>query len=152
MKRWTLMLTVLCLFVCAVCFAAEGDSEIGKTIDWIWMTLFKALAVVISGLVMKALSKLARKYNIELGEKREALATEAALKAIGYAEEWARKRVKIDKLKVKSEEKFDKAVKVLADKIPMLTEDMARELVVSSLPRFRAMGDERLAALLKGKG
>ncbi len=146
MKRQILMMVIALVLVCTVAYA--GDSEIGKTIDWAWATLMKALAVVIVGLIMNAVKKLAEKYGVELTEKREAMIEGAALKAIGYAEEWAHKKVDLDKVKVRADEKFSKAVRKLTDKVPFLTEEMARTAIVSNLPKFRAMAGAKIDTLV----
>lgn len=149
MKRWTMVLIFALLIVCVPALAEE--SQIGQTIDWAWASLMKALSVVVVGLIMKAVKKLTDKYGIEMTEKKEAMIEAAAVRAIGYAEEWAHKKVDLDRVAVRADEKFSKAVRKLTDKVPFLTEEMARTAIVSNLPKFRAMADVKIAALLKEK-
>ncbi len=139
-KSWAWMLTVLLVFVCVVAVADEASSEIEKTIDFVW----HAVGLMLAGFVTKLLLKLAKKYGIEVNEKQKETLSGYVTDAVTYADEWARKKVKLDKLTVKSIEKFDKAVEKLSEKVPYLTEDKARDLIVSALPRVRALIESRL--------
>ena len=68
--------------------------------------------------------------------------------AIAYVDEWAAKKVK-DKITVTSTDKFNRAVKKLVEKVPFLTEEKARDLVVSGLPKFRALIESKVARIGK---
>lgn len=136
-KNWLWMIVVVLVMVATVAYADDTSSEIGKTIDSIWSYLWKVIGIALAGLVAKAISKLANKYGIELSETRNQQISDYTIHAIGYAEEWAAKKIK-DKVKISSEDKFDKAVEKLSDKVPYLTEAQIREWVISTLPKFRA--------------
>ena len=148
MKRWFWMISVVLIFVCAVAFADDADAEIGKTIDTIWTNLFYVIGVVLAGFVTKCLSKLASKYGVELKDKQKEQIAGYTQDAIAYADEWATKKIK-DKITVKSTDKFNRAVKKLCEKVPFLTEEKARDLIVSGLPKFRALIESKAAGIGK---
>lgn len=150
MKKFLLALCLVLVCVVAVAqdVEVEAPSEIGQTIEWIVAKVFYAIGIALSVLIAKALSKLGKKYGIEIDENKQKLIQSYALSAIGYADEWARKKINIDKATVKAEEKFDKACEKLATKVPFLSEDMVKEAIVATLPKFRAMGSEKLEELL----
>lgn len=142
--KWFWMISIVLVFVCAVAFADDADAEIGKTIDTVWTNLFYVIGVVLAGFITKCLSKLASKYGVELKDKQKEQIAGYTQDAIAYANEWATKRVK-DKIKTTSADKFNRAVKKLSEKIPFLTEEKARDLVVSGLPKFRALIESKAA-------
>lgn len=143
--RW--MMVAVLVLACTVVLASEGDSEVGQTVQWAWDQLFYLLGVAVAGFLIKVLSKLGKKYGIELDAKQKDMISNFTIDAIGYAEEWSARKFKLDNIKAKSEEKFSKAVKRLCEKLPGLTEERARELVVSNLPKFRALVEGKLKAL-----
>jgi len=154
MRRWSWVLVLLLVVVLPlVLFGAEGggeQSEVGKTIDMVWSMLWKGVGVVLAGFVLKLLTKLADKYGIELKESQKKMISGFTLDAIGYAEEYSAKKLKLGQAKLTWEEKFHKAVKKLCEKVPGLTEERARELIVSNLPKFRAMIEGKLANVVGG--
>ncbi len=150
MKRtkWFWMISIALVFVCAFAFADDADSEIGKTIDTIWTNLFYVIGVILAGFVTKCLSKLAAKYGVELKDKQKEQIAGYTMDAIAYVDEWAAKRVK-DKITTTSTDKFNRAVKKLVDKVPFLTEEKARDLIVSGLPKFRALIESKASEVGK---
>lgn len=137
---WICLLAGLLSFVCVVVFADDAGSEIGKTIDYVW----HAVGLIVAGIVTKLLLKLAKKYGIEVNEKQKDALGDSVIDAITYAEEWGRKKLKIDDFTVKSIDKFDTAVEKLCEKVPYLTEAKARELVGTWLPKVRKMIESRI--------
>ena len=114
MKRTLVIAAMLAVFVCAFVFAADSAND-----TWIqmgWEKLFYVLGIVISGFVVNLLNKIAKKYGIEIEESNKLLIEQYAADAIAYADEWAYKKLKIDEVAVKSEEKFLKAVEQLLEK------------------------------------
>lgn len=145
---WCLLLAVLLVFVCSFAMAQSGDSEIGNSIDWLWTQLFRVIVVVVSGLVTKALVKLAQRFGMEVSEKQKDAVERFALSAIGYAEEWAKKKVNLKGIRDKSEAKFSRAVEKLCEKVPGLTKERAKDMIVSTLPKFRALAGVQATKLL----
>lgn len=144
--KWFWMISVLLVFACAVALADDADSEIGKTIDTVWTNLFYVIGVILAGLVTKCLSKLASKYGVELKDKQKEQIAGYVMDAIAYTDEWAAKRVK-DKLTVASTEKLNQAVRKLCEKVPFLTEEKARDLIETGLPKFRAFIESKAAGV-----
>lgn len=145
-KNWRVTLATVLVFVLAIAaaaFADETDSEIGKTIAWAWTNLFQVAGALIAGFVIKILMKLAKKYGIEVSRKQKDQIQDWTADAIMYADEWARKRV-LEKATVKFTDKFDHAVKRLSEKVPYLTEERIRELIVTNLPKVRMYIDSKI--------
>lgn len=153
MRRWSwVMVLLFVVLLPLVLFAAEAgeQSEAGNTIDWLWAIAWKLVGTVLAGFVLKLLAKLSEKYGIELKDSQKRFISELTLNAIGYAEEWSARKVKLGQVKATSDEKFQKAIKKLCEKVPGLTEIRARELIVSNLPKFRAMIEGKLANVVGG--
>jgi hypothetical protein len=154
-RKWARIGTFAVLFVFLACAFVFGADDAADTwLQFGWDKLFYAIGVVVAGFVTALLKKLGKKYGIEISGAQEELVKQYALDAIGYAEEWGYKKLKIDKVAVKSEEKFNKAVEKLLEKVPGLDAEKARSVIVSKLPEFRIyLGnkiDEVIEKKLKG--
>jgi hypothetical protein len=136
-KNWLWIVVVALVMVAAVAYADDTSSEIGNTIDSIWAYLWQIVAVALAALIAKAVSKLTKKWGIELSDATKQQISDYAIHAIGYVEESFAKKAK-DNIKFTSIDKFNKAVKLLSEKVPYLTEAQAREWIVATLPKFRA--------------
>ena len=136
-KNWLWMVVVVLVMVAGVAYADDTSSEIGNTIDSIWAYLWKVVGIALAALIAKMVSKLAKKYGIELSDATKQQISDCAIYAIGYVEESFAKKAK-ENVKFKSIDKFNKAVKILCEKVPYLTEAQAREWIVATLPKFRA--------------
>jgi len=149
MKRTLVIAVMLAVFVCAFAFGEDASQD--TWVQLIWGKLFYALGIVLAGFVANLLSKITKKYGIEIEESNKLLIEQYAADAIAYADEWAYKKLKIDDVAVKSEEKFLKAVEQLLEKVPGLDAEKAKDMIVSKLPEFRAYLGDKLDAIIKDK-
>jgi len=148
MRKILAIAVMLSLFACAFVFASDANDT------WVqmgWEKIWYVLGIVISGFVINLLNKLAKKYGIEISETNKQLVEQYAYDAIAYAEEWSYKKLKIDNVSVESEEKFNKAVLQLLAKVPGLSEEKAKDIIVSKMPEFRRYLGEKLDIIIKEK-
>lgn len=142
------LMALVFVSVCVVAFAQDAEqSEVGKTIDWIWATIMKLLGLGIVALTGIVLAKLKSKFGIELNEKQEAMIKDKAMDVVSLVEERAAKAFKLDQIITSAEDKLNQAVEKLTDKIPFLNAETAKDVIEAVLPKFRAVVGERVEAI-----
>lgn len=96
-----------------------------------------AVAVVASGLVA-VVGFVLRWFNLQLGQQQEERLKQAAILAVGFAEEKSRQWLKAQGEKLAGAVIEQVAVDRLLDQLPNVTQDEARQVILSVLPYARA--------------